>query len=130
MPKTRVLVVEDSLTGREKHLIEVLGADPDLTVAGEAEDGKQAIELCQTLRPDVERDDIGRKVWHNSIACFPSSASPATVRSGSAPKTSIRCLRVVSESSTTSTRVFGIIYPTNSRIFSRRYPWSNSPFTM
>jgi two-component system chemotaxis response regulator CheB len=47
-----VLVVDDSLTVR-KHLVDVLNADPDLEVAGEAEDGKQAIELCRTLRPDV-----------------------------------------------------------------------------
>lgn len=52
MPKTRVLVVEDSLTAR-KHLVGVLSADPELEVAGEAEDGKRAIELCRTLRPDV-----------------------------------------------------------------------------
>jgi two-component system chemotaxis response regulator CheB len=52
MPKTRVLVVEDSLTVR-RHLVEVLNADPELEVAGEAEDGKRAIELCQSLRPDV-----------------------------------------------------------------------------
>ncbi len=47
-----MLVVEDSLTAR-KHLVQILSADPSLTVAGEAEDGKQAIELCRTLRPDV-----------------------------------------------------------------------------
>lgn len=52
MAKTRVLVVDDSLTVR-KYLVEVLNADPDLEVAGEAEDGKQAIELCRKLRPDV-----------------------------------------------------------------------------
>ena len=52
MPKIRVLVVEDSLTTR-RHLVEVLSADPDLSVAGEAQDGKRAIELCRSLRPDV-----------------------------------------------------------------------------
>src|SRR6202049_1117487 len=52
MSKIRVLVVDDSLTAR-KHLVEVLSADPELEVAGEAEDGKRAIELCKTLRPDV-----------------------------------------------------------------------------
>jgi two-component system chemotaxis response regulator CheB len=52
MTKTRVLVVDDSLTAR-KHLVEVLSADPELEVAGEADDGKSAIELCRTLRPDV-----------------------------------------------------------------------------
>src|SRR5262249_5628937 len=57
MTKTRVLVVDDSLTAR-KHLIEVLGADPDLEVAGEAEDGKRAIELCRSLRPDVMTLDM------------------------------------------------------------------------
>lgn len=52
MPKTRVLVVDDSLTAR-KHLAEVLGTDPELEVAGEAEDGRRAIELCRELHPDV-----------------------------------------------------------------------------
>src|ERR1700732_2688381 len=52
MSQVRVLVVDDSLTAR-KHLVEVLRADPELEVAGEAADGKRAIELCRTLRPDV-----------------------------------------------------------------------------
>ncbi len=53
----RVLVVEDSLTVR-KRLVEVLGEDPELAVVGEAADGKQAIELCQRLRPDVVTLDM------------------------------------------------------------------------
>lgn len=57
MAKTRVLVVEDSLTMR-RHLVEVLAADSDLEVVGEAEDGKRAIELCQALRPDVMTLDM------------------------------------------------------------------------
>ncbi len=51
-PKTRVLVVEDSLTTR-RYLVEVLSAYPEFEVIGEAEDGRRAIELCQSLRPDV-----------------------------------------------------------------------------
>lgn len=52
MKKLRVLVVEDSLTVRRR-LVEVLEADPHMEVVAEAEDGKQAIALCQSLRPDV-----------------------------------------------------------------------------
>jgi len=44
------LVVEDSLTIR-KFLVEVLSAELD--VVGEAADGRQAIELCRALKPDV-----------------------------------------------------------------------------
>lgn len=57
MGNIRVLVVEDSLTVR-KHLTEVLSADPEIEVVGEAEDGKAAIELCQSLRPDVITMDM------------------------------------------------------------------------
>ena len=57
MPRVRVLVVEDSLTVR-KRLCEVLAADPEIEVVGEAEDGKRAIELCQSLRPDVMTMDM------------------------------------------------------------------------
>jgi two-component system chemotaxis response regulator CheB len=53
----RVLVAEDSLTVR-KRLVEVLSADPELRVVGEAADGKQAIEQCQRLRPDVVTLDM------------------------------------------------------------------------
>ncbi len=52
-----MLVVEDSLTVR-KYLVECLSADPELEVIAEAEDGKQAIELCERLRPDVITVDM------------------------------------------------------------------------
>ncbi|MEI9985906.1 MAG: chemotaxis-specific protein-glutamate methyltransferase CheB [Aliidongia sp.] len=57
MAKTRVLVVEDSLTVRMR-LVEILASDPDIELVGEAEDGKQAIELCVKLRPDVITMDM------------------------------------------------------------------------
>ena len=57
MKKLGVLVVDDSLTIRRR-LCEILAADPELEVIGEAEDGKRAIELCEQLRPDVMTLDM------------------------------------------------------------------------
>lgn len=57
MARVRVLVVEDSLTIR-KRIVEVLSADPGLEVVAEAGDGKAAIELCETLRPDAITMDM------------------------------------------------------------------------
>lgn len=57
MAKIRVLVVEDSLTVR-KRLVEVLEGDPGLEVVAEAPNGRRAIELCQSLRPDVMTLDM------------------------------------------------------------------------
>jgi len=53
----RVLVVEDSITVR-KRLCEVLAAEADMEVVGEAADGEQAIERCLALRPDVLTMDM------------------------------------------------------------------------
>ncbi|MDY0749110.1 chemotaxis-specific protein-glutamate methyltransferase CheB [Paucibacter sp. R3-3] len=57
MKQLRVLVVEDSLTVR-KRLCEILEDERDIVVVGEAADGKQAIELCEALRPDVISMDM------------------------------------------------------------------------
>ena len=50
--KLRVLVVEDSLTVRRR-LCSALETDPGIEIVGEAANGQRAIELCQSLRPDV-----------------------------------------------------------------------------
>src|SRR6266481_5690970 len=57
MARTRVLVVEDSVTVRER-LCSVLAADPACELVGEAGDGRQAIDLCRALRPDVIAMDM------------------------------------------------------------------------
>lgn len=57
MAKTRVLVVEDSLTVRRR-ICEVLSADPGIELVGEAADGREAIELCRERRPDVVTMDM------------------------------------------------------------------------
>lgn len=57
MSKIRVLVVEDSLTVR-RYLVDVLLSSSKFEIVGEAEDGKQAIERCEELRPDVVTLDM------------------------------------------------------------------------
>lgn len=61
MAALRVLVVEDSATVRH-HLVEVLGEDPEIVVVGAARDGREGIELCQALRPDVLTVDMALPV--------------------------------------------------------------------
>ena len=53
----RVLIVDDSPTIRElvRHILE---RDPEMTVVGEARNGKEAVELCLKLNPDVITMDI------------------------------------------------------------------------
>lgn len=76
MNRTRVLVVEDSATVRAR-LREVLASDAEIQVVGEAEDGKQAIELCRLLRPDIVTLDMmiplmsGLAVTEYIMAHFP-----------------------------------------------------------
>jgi len=74
---TRVLVVEDSTTIR-KRLCDVLASDPDIEVVGEAGDGKRAIELCESLRPDIVTMDMmlplmsGLAATEHVMAHFPT----------------------------------------------------------
>ncbi len=53
----RVLVAEDSPTTRAL-LVAILASDPEIEVIGEAHDGMQAVELTQSLRPDLVTMDI------------------------------------------------------------------------
>ena len=53
----RVLVADDSLTVRQR-IVEALSGKPEFQVVGQAADGKQAIELCQDLKPDVMTLDM------------------------------------------------------------------------
>lgn len=53
----RVLVAEDSLTVR-RLLVEILQADPEIQVVGEAGDGEETIEMAVRLHPDLITMDI------------------------------------------------------------------------
>ena len=57
MARIRVLVVEDSATVRAR-LIEVLRSEESFEVVGAAENGREGIELCRALRPDVVTMDM------------------------------------------------------------------------
>lgn len=53
----RVLVVDDSPTSRAL-IVSILGNDDEMTVAGEAASGHEAVQLTARLRPDVITMDI------------------------------------------------------------------------
>ena len=53
----RVLVAEDSATTRA-YVVHLLEEDPAIRVVGQAADGAEAIELAESLRPDVVLMDV------------------------------------------------------------------------
>jgi two-component system LytT family response regulator len=53
----RVLIVDDEPLSRRR-LVQLLAAQPDVTIAGEAEGGREALELIELLRPDVLLLDV------------------------------------------------------------------------
>src|SRR5258706_1424880 len=55
--KVRVLIVDDSAFMR-KVLEAILNADDQLQVAGQARDGREAVALAESLKPDVMTMDI------------------------------------------------------------------------
>jgi two-component system chemotaxis response regulator CheB len=57
MTRIRVVVVDDSITVRER-LVEILAREVDIEVVGQAANGRRAVELTAALRPDVVTLDI------------------------------------------------------------------------
>ncbi len=57
MPKTKILIVDDSLLIRSK-IRDKINSDPDLEVIGEAKNGEEALELTKKISPDVITMDI------------------------------------------------------------------------
>jgi len=53
----RVLIAEDSCTTRAL-LVELFASDPDFQVVGEAGDGREAVEMTRSLRPDIVTMDV------------------------------------------------------------------------
>ena len=59
MESLRILLVDDHLLFR-KGLAQLLNAQPDLEIIGEAADGLEAIEQARLLQPDLVLMDIRR----------------------------------------------------------------------
>jgi len=55
--RVRVLIVDDSAFMR-KVLVSILATDPQIEIIGEARDGREAIAMNESLRPDVISMDI------------------------------------------------------------------------
>jgi two-component system, chemotaxis family, protein-glutamate methylesterase/glutaminase len=55
--RTRVLVVDDSRTSRLL-MVEILRADAEVEVVGQAADGIEAVEMAKVLRPDIITMDV------------------------------------------------------------------------
>ena len=78
MRKTRILLADDHKLMRSglKALIE---QQPDLTVVGEADDGRQAVTLAASLKPDLLVMDIGMPNLNGIEAAHQiTQANPAT----------------------------------------------------
>ncbi len=63
MKSVRVLVADDSALARSL-IIDMLSGDEAIDVAGEAADGKEALEMAVTLRPDIITMDVNMPVMN------------------------------------------------------------------
>ena len=57
MKRIRILLADDHAVVRQGFRM-ILGAQPDLEIVGEAGNGREAVELAATLRPDVVVMDV------------------------------------------------------------------------
>ncbi len=76
----KVLIVDDSSFFR-KRLAEMIEHDPDLEIAGFAENGKEAIALNLTLRPDVITMDVEMPIMNGieAVQAIMRSAHPTAI---------------------------------------------------
>lgn len=57
-PKIRILLADDHALVRQGFR-RILEAEPDMQIVGEASDGREAVALAESLRPDVVVMDVG-----------------------------------------------------------------------
>ncbi len=57
VPPRRILIADDHALVREE-IRAMLASEPDLEVVGDAEDGKEALAMCQRLRPHLVLMDV------------------------------------------------------------------------
>jgi DNA-binding LytR/AlgR family response regulator len=76
----RVLIVDDEPLARRR-LVQMLAALPDVDIAGEAEGGREALQLIELLRPDVLLLDIEMPVVDGFavLKALQPGAAPAIV---------------------------------------------------
>lgn len=79
----RVLIVDDSATTREA-IGAILGTEPSIQIVGEAENGKQAVEMAAQLKPDVITMDINMPEMNGheaTVAIMAQTPTPIVVLS-------------------------------------------------
>jgi DNA-binding NarL/FixJ family response regulator len=72
---TRIVIVDDDPMVRTGLKL-ILGGAPDLELAGEAGDGRQAVEVVRTVRPDVVLMDIRMPVQDGLVTTEQLLAEP------------------------------------------------------
>ena len=80
MSDLRVLIVDDEPLARRR-LVQLLAACPAVEIAGEADGGREALELVELLRPDVLLLDIEMPAVDGFavLKALPSDRAPAIV---------------------------------------------------